>query len=106
MLHVIGCRDHGRGPAAAMCRHLGDDPSLEWVEVPTDPEFGDEFRDWRCRRCARRPGDGLFDAGDLSMICLPCALALQESAKVMRSAPATRLSVVAKPEKQGRKGRK
>ena len=81
MSPLIQCEEHGPGPAAAMCRHLLDDPSLEWVEVPADPELGDGFRDWRCPRCARRYAADLIAGGSLSLVCLPHARALRESAK-------------------------
>ena len=57
MTRLIQCKEHGPGPAAAMCRHLMEDPSRQWVEVPADPELGDDFRDWRMpavRQAGRR----------------------------------------------------
>lgn len=80
MPRLIRCKEHGPGPAAAMCRHLLEDPSPEWVEVPADPELGANLRDWRCPRCAERYAEDLFAAGDLSLVCMQHAHALREAA--------------------------
>ena len=87
MPRLIRCREHGPGPAAAMCRHLLEDPALEWVEVPAHPELGDEFRDWRCPGCAERYAEDLVAAGDLSLVCMQHAHALREAAPARAEAP-------------------
>jgi hypothetical protein len=83
MQRLIECRDHGQVLPAVMCRHLMDDSSLEWVEMPAVPDLGDEFRDWRCYRCARQPAADLAAAGELRLVCMQHARAVQKSATVI-----------------------
>jgi hypothetical protein len=77
-VNLIPCGDHQYAPWCAICVHLAEGTSNQWVAIPNEQGNPDVLHDWVCPACAERLPD--LDAQDFKAVCIHCVRALQAEA--------------------------